>query len=942
MSIERRIITGIIVSTEFIQETQKIWNTQLLESSTARQLAGWVLEYYEKYNKAPEQNIQSIYYAKAEGLQKDMAEDIEEILDGLSDEYENEKFNLPYLLDQTRAYFKEKHLSRHSDEIKGYISEGDLLEAEKIACDYKPLSNESGTDLDLSSTVALKRVEKAFKEASQPLIRYPRQLGEFWSAQLVRGSLVALMASEKRGKCLPGNQQILMSNGELLSVSEVVQQKRSDVISFDENTNQFISTKITHFWSNGIKPVYQIKTRTGRTVQTTYNHPFLTPNGWMDLSSIKKGGFIAVPKNLPVFGTSQLNDIKIKLIAYFITEGCLREYNYNDGNGSYKVIGFTAADLDIQNDFTRCIHQMNCEVTWKGIDARVINSKINKGKHNKNYLLRMLKRYKLFGKLSYDKTIPNIIFRLPKEKLALFLRILFTCDGWVNKDGSQIGFGVANKILAQQVQCLLTRFGIVSKLSWGANDKKGSWTVSIRDYENIKKFADEINFIFSKKEKMKKALILKRISYKSFLDKFPPQIADRFFQEVKKELGGGQRIEKGSKSIRSQFHTLFKNAGFVKGQIQQKKPVMRQSFLQVKDTKTGNKYFNSSILWDEIISIDYVGDIETFDLTIDKYHNFVAENILVHNTFWLLDMSIRACSQRSKVAFFQAGDMTEGQQLKRLCTYLTKKSSLKKYSGKMHQPVRDCIYNQMNTCDKEERECDFGVFDDKTEEQVRSQITLDDLKEQFKKNPDYIPCHYCEAYKHKKYGAAWLESVDTGNPLTVKEAQDAVEAFFINNKRRFKLSSHANGTLSIKQIKALLDIWEKQDDFVPDVIVIDYADLLVAEGRVEFRHQQNEIWKGMRNLSQERHCLVLTATQADANSYEQNRLKLKNFSEDKRKYAHVTACYGLNQDTKDREKKIGIMRINEIVIREGDFSNSSEVTVLQKLERGRPFLSSYW
>ena len=187
-----------------------------------------------------------------------------------------------------------------------------------------------------------------------------------------------------------------------------------------------------------------------------------------------------------------------------------------------------------------------------------------------------------------------------------------------------------------------------------------------------------------------------------------------------------------------------------------------------------------------------------------------------------------------------------------------------------------------------------------------------------------------------------MESVDTGNPLTVKEAQDAVEAFFINNKRRFKLSSHANGTLSIKQIKALLDIWEKQDDFVPDVIVIDYADLLVAEGRVEFRHQQNEIWKGMRNLSQERHCLVLTATQADANSYEQNRLKLKNFSEDKRKYAHVTACYGLNQDTKDREKKIGIMRINEIVIREGDFSNSSEVTVLQKLERGRPFLSSYW
>ena len=513
MSLERRITIGLITSTEFIQQTQNIWNTQLLESQMAKRLATWCMEYFEKYNKAPGKDIEGIYFQKLkDGLPEEIAEEIEEdILPSLSEQYEDEKINLEYLLDQTRAYFKEKHLIRLSDEIKGYISEGELLEAEKIACDYKPLSNESGTDLDLSNLAALERVEKAFKEASQPLIRYPRQLGEFWSSQLVRGALVALMAAEKRGK-----------------------------------------------------------------------------------------------------------------------------------------------------------------------------------------------------------------------------------------------------------------------------------------------------------------------------------------------------------------------------------------------------------------------------------------------TFWLLDMAIRACSQRAKVVFFQAGDMTEGQQLKRLCTYLTKKSSLKKYSGKMHQPVRDCVYNQLNTCDKEDRECDFGVFEDKTEEQVRTQITLDELVDAFKDYPDYIPCHHCKEYPHKRMGTAWIEYVDTGKPLSVTEAKDSIEEFFIKNNRRFKLSSHANGTLSVKQIKAMLDIWEKQDDFVPDVIVIDYADLLVADGRMEFRHQQNEIWKGMRNLSQERHCLVLTATQADANSYEQNRLKLKNFSEDKRKYAHVTAMYGLNQDTKDREKKIGLMRINEIVIREGDFSNSSEVTVLQKLDRGRPFLSSYW
>jgi len=150
-----------------------------------------------------------------------------------------------------------------------------------------------------------------------------------------------------------------------------------------------------------------------------------------------------------------------------------------------------------------------------------------------------------------------------------------------------------------------------------------------------------------------------------------------------------------------------------------------------------------------------------------------------------------------------------------------------------------------------------------------------------------------------------------------------------------------NGTLTVGKIRSLLSLWEKRDGFVADLIVIDYADLLTSERGGEFRHQQNEIWKALRGLSQEFHCLVVTATQADAASYEQKRLKLKNFSEDKRKYAHVTAMYGLNQDPNDREKQIGLMRINEFVLREGDFANVIEVYVLQKLKKNRPLLGSY-
>jgi hypothetical protein len=41
---------------------------------------------------------------------------------------------------------------------------------------------------------------------------------------------------------------------------------------------------------------------------------------------------------------------------------------------------------------------------------------------------------------------------------------------------------------------------------------------------------------------------------------------------------------------------------------------------------------NSDIFWDKIESIEYSGEFETYDLTIDNYHNFIANDIIVHNT----------------------------------------------------------------------------------------------------------------------------------------------------------------------------------------------------------------------------------------------------------------------------------------------------------------------
>lgn len=316
-------------------------------------------------------------------------------------------------------------------------------------------------------------------------------------------------------------------------------------------------------------------------------------------------------------------------------------------------------------------------------------------------------------------------------------------------------------------------------------------------------------------------------------------------------------------------------------------------------------------------------------------------------TFLLLEIAYQAVKQGRKAVFFQAGDMNESEQLKRFGIFLNKRSNLEKYCAAHFAPVRDCIYNQLDTCNKPERECDFGVFSDMSPGVV-GELSFSELKEAYSDsdNEDYKPCFNCLDYDKYKLGAVWLKKIPKVTPITHVEAVEAAKNFFKKYKGVFKLATYANGTLSFNKIDMVLDNWQAQENFIADVILIDYMDIMDSGLKGDFRHQENQKWKDARKLSQTKRGetlpLVISPTQADAKAYETHTLKLGNFSEDKRKYAHVTAMYGLNQDPKGREKAIGLLRINEIIIREGEYNNNNEVTVLQNLRQGRPFTGSFF
>ena len=252
-------------------------------------------------------------------------------------------------------------------------------------------------------------------------------------------------------------------------------------------------------------------------------------------------------------------------------------------------------------------------------------------------------------------------------------------------------------------------------------------------------------------------------------------------------------------------------------------------------------------------------------------------------SFWLMDIVFRAITQRRKVAFFEVGDMSQNQIMRRLMIRTAR------------HPLFACTINYPKR-----------IIKDKEGVRVKSK------------------------YKSFKNNLSWRIAYKACKLLMKRK---------VKSKSSYcKLSCHPNSSLSVKGIVGILQDWAKED-WEPDVVVIDYADILdMSNFNLEGRDRINETWKQLRALSQKYHCLLVTATQADAASYSKDTLGMSNFSEDKRKFAHVTAMIGINQT--EKEKDIGVMRLNHLKVRDDFFNTNRCVCVAGCLKIANPAIKS--
>lgn len=171
--------------------------------------------------------------------------------------------------------------------------------------------------------------------------------------------------------------------------------------------------------------------------------------------------------------------------------------------------------------------------------------------------------------------------------------------------------------------------------------------------------------------------------------------------------------------------------------------------------------------------------------------------------------------------------------------------------------------------------------------------------------------------------------------LEVQKKQKSLKRLFRGGS--FRIYAEPAYSLTVESLENKLDDLA-YEGFYPDVVIIDYADIMAPSEKGEYRQQIDGIWKRLRALAQKRKCAVFTASQTNRGAISRE-VEAEDVAEDVRKIAHVTSMVAISKTKYCKQNKLAIF--SQMAIREGE-AEMRKVVATQNLTLGRPIIESHW
>lgn len=460
-----------------------------------------------------------------------------------------------------------------------------------------------------------------------------------------KGRIIEIYGPESSGKCLVGSTYINTASG-LKTIEEVfidnnvvpsctTKVSERNILLFNEHKDL---EQTTHFTNNGRRKTYTVTTGTGKAIQGTANHPLrvMSKNGyliWKQIKDLEVGDYLVTARDteFKFFGSNTLDVDE----AYLL--GCLTA----DGS-------FQRARIEITND-DPSIKSVIEEKLSSIFDLASLKSYPNNDKFSVTYhsnslekVTNFYEKYGLSAGYARDKCVPKLVRESDKETVASFLRGYFDCESFC--DGKNyITVTSASKKLLTEVQLLLEMFGIISyvhKKSVQAYPDTDYYRLAIYQ-DNLRIFTDEIGTRSTKVEQRYNNMVIAREDLQANTNKDSVPHIKNMVVDLYRNL---ETVREDSKI----FSDYIKKDISVSYTKLKKIIEYNDSSLLMQHLRNLN---HQHYYYDEIVSIEYSGEVPTFDFAMSKTHSFIANGFLSHNTTMALHAIVEVQKIGGGVAF---------------------------------------------------------------------------------------------------------------------------------------------------------------------------------------------------------------------------------------------------------------------------------------------------